>query len=101
MAEYLFKTEAITRCYECPFRDGLCCLASDEKPINKYRGVKTRESFCTLVEVPTHGRLIDIDDLTSRAYAIQRRDRISYPEAIALALTEIPIIVEASKEREQ
>ena len=50
---------------------------------------------CIEIEEP-HGRLIDMDDLTSRAYAIQRRDRISFPEAIALALTEIPFIVKAS-----
>ena len=63
MKEYIFKTNAITRCFECPFRDGLYCLACDDKPINKYRGVKTRESFCPLVELPPHGRLGDLDNV--------------------------------------
>lgn len=80
MKEYIFKTKAITRCYECPFRDGLYCLASDEKPINKYKGVKTRESFCPLVEVPPHGDLVDRDFIIENG----------------LSLKEAPTVIEAS-----
>lgn len=96
MSEYLIKTkEAITRCFECPFRDGLFCLASDEKPINKYRGIKTRESFCPLVEVPTpHGRLGDLDALEE---SLEASDEDIYTKHI---LWDAPTIIEASEEKE-
>lgn len=91
MSEYLIKTkEPITKCFECPFRDGLYCLASDEKPINKYRGIKTRESFCPLVEVPPHGRLGDLDALEEQVF-----DDGSY-----LLVHNAPTVIEASKETE-
>lgn len=51
-------------------------------------------------ELPTHGRLIDEADLRDRAYKRQIRDRISFQDALALALMDAPTIIEASKERE-
>ena len=79
MSEYLIKTkEAITKCFECPFRDGLFCLASDEKPINKYRGIKTRESFCPLVEIPPHGELIDRSKLVIHGWIYDDGEQVYF-----------------------
>lgn len=60
-------------CWECDFRTGLYCEALFHEPsINYYRGIKTRETFCPLVEVPTpHGRLIDADDTLKYFYGYE------------------------------
>ena len=51
------------------------------------------------IEIKTpHGGLIDEADLRDRAYNMQIRDRISFPEALSLALLDAPTILEASKE---
>lgn len=50
------------------------------------------------IELPDkHGRLIDEAKLRERAYAIQRRDRISFTDALAMALIEAETIVEATE----
>ena len=51
---------------------------------------------CKAQELPPHGQLIDADKLRERAYAIQRRDRISFTDALAMALIEAETIVEAN-----
>ena len=56
-------------------------------------------SDCPIIgEIPDrHGRLIDEAKLRERAYAIQRRDRISFTDALAMALIEAETIVEATE----
>lgn len=58
--------------------------------------LKIEKNRTTAIELPHHGRLVDEEDLRNRAYAIQRRDGISFPEALALALIYAPTIVEAN-----
>lgn len=55
-------------------------------------------SLLQIKEVPTHGRLIDEADLRDRAYKRQIRDRISFNDALVLALMDEPTIIEASTE---
>ena len=63
-----------------------------------------RETFLSFrlpqkaTEVPPHGRLIDEADLRDRAYKRQIRDRISFNDALVLALMDAPTIIEASTE---
>ena len=61
MSEYLFKIDKeIMICQECPIvkrhRSGTIC------PLRE--GAERKHGTCPLVEVPTHGRLIDANKLS-------------------------------------
>jgi len=85
MAEILINAEEVRSCVK--YKSGKVCIWLD--------GVKE------IREVPTHGDLKDEADLRERAYKRQIRDRISFNDALVLALMDAPTIIEASEEKEQ
>ena len=105
MTEYTFKINGkIKACYSdtysedgfCPFhclniRDGSHhCTLKDEVSCTKSK----RPVGCPLVEVPTHGRLVDADFLSKYAVEVVRGDgTVFIPKS---ELDSAPTIIEAS-----
>lgn len=61
MSKLIVEMEMPTRCYDCPFADGLYCIASNQKAIPKMTWIKRKPVWCPIKgELPEqHGRLID------------------------------------------
>ena len=66
--------EMPTRCFACPMceisDDEICCsisigVAVSYKEIDEQIAIQDRPSWCPLVSIPPHGRLIDADALDS------------------------------------
>lgn len=85
MAEILINAEEVRSCVK--YKSGKVCIWLD--------GVKE------IREVPAHGRLINEADLRDRAYKRQIRDRISFNDALVLALMDAPTVIEASEGRKK
>ena len=67
--------------YGLPFAcDGWCFAMSPTEPNSKSLATKTRPSWCPLIELPQHGRLIDRDALTLFGQ-IATRDALTIIEA--------------------
>ena len=106
MSEILIKGMEMPKyCRSCRFEFSSihgpqCRITRKFTRLNDNEEGMKKHISCPLVEVPTHGDLIDKIKLREHAYVIQMRDRISFQDALTLALRDAPIIIEASEERE-
>lgn len=66
MSEVIVRMEMPRRCMECPFADGVYCLAADQREIPRMTWIRRRPDWCPILcELPEqHGRLVDVDKQT-------------------------------------
>ena len=96
MADILIKNlEMPESCFECDGRWPNCPFEPNSMFISGDLAVG-RHKDCPLIELPSHGRLIDADTLIGSAYEIQRQTHVSFPEALAQAFMDAPTVLEAS-----
>lgn len=83
-------------CFKCDFRDGLTCMAADQKRIYKFRGIRKRENFCPMIEV-------DTDDIVSRKGLMEEYDRqLVGPQGGARKIIEkAPSVIKCEKANSQ
>lgn len=53
----IVEMEMPTRCYDCPFADGLYCIASNQRAIPKMVWIKRKPNWC-----PIKGELVTCGD---------------------------------------
>lgn len=72
MGIYIKNMKMPTRCFDCPMCEisdiEICCsisigVAVSYEEIDEQIAIQDRPSWCPLVEIPPHGRLIDADAL--------------------------------------
>ena len=101
MSEYIFRTdEPIEYCYECPLNNqenGQCRLGVETS------GCEVPKK-CTLVELPEHGRLGDLDkvadDISSRSDKARNKNDDYIAKGFmfsAMIVRNAPTIIEANE----
>ena len=83
---------------DCEFSDEFfTCSLTEERCALERMGIG-----CPLVFVPDHGRLIDADTMTQKAFEMRFGNRISEYGLFVLnrAIKEMPTIIQADKEKE-
>lgn len=92
--------EMPTNCsqYPCSDDDSRYCRAA-----NKYIPMLGRPSWCPLVEVPPHGRLIDADALKMSIAFAEKTAEWAVPalRAVLMVIDEMPTIIEAEEGAEE
>lgn len=79
-------------CFKCDFRDGLTCIAADQKEIYKFRAIRKRDNFCPMIEV-------DADDIVSRKGLLEEYDRqhVGPPGGARKIIEKAPSAIEGEK----
>lgn len=89
-------------CNECNLRHSLFCRAYDNRVLSS-KGMRGRDKFCPLIEIPPHGRLGDLDALVktleqNRLCYVLDIDDESFELGIDKAISivkEAPTVIEA------
>lgn len=96
--------EMPTRCFNCGMCEVddtqiLCCISHgsyvDYRELDEQTAIQDRPSWCPLVSIPPHGRLIDADALTTVTEMVNGAWR-TYIEVFEI--DEAPTIIEAEGE---
>lgn len=102
MADLLIKDmEVPGTCYDCidsGFRFAIKC--AEWERISAGRGVTARSPFCPLVEIPTHGRLIDASLFDVFAYGGDKANNEDFLEGMTYVLEMIdaaPTVIDARR----
>lgn len=94
---YIKDMEMPQSCDDCRLNNGITCYAMPDYMEDGVVGrVDDRPDWCPLVPVPSHGRLIDADEI--RADIDEKRPGRSYEDAWALTIIDAaPTVIEAEK----
>ena len=93
---YIPGMEMPKSCYFCEMYEAdLYWCSAAKRDIDSFDDYDNRSSFCPLVPVPDHGRLIDADALRHTYYHAP-----SFPN-LCKAINEAPTIIPADKEGER
>lgn len=105
--------EMPTRCFACPMCEisdiEICCsipiggVAVSYEEIDEQIAIQDRPSWCPLVEIPPHGRLIDADKAAKQGWTISRTYSASPTEMVyeVKKMTDevLPTIIEAEESK--
>lgn len=91
-------------CYFCPMTNNgfYLCKANNPYKMLEEDCEERRPDWCPLVPVPTHGRLIDSDELTKEMRLFINENMLSRDDARELleTIADAPTIIPASEEGE-
>lgn len=106
MGIYIKKMEMPESCYYCPFADGVWqkdkrCLINGKEMPRDGRDVQQNHINCPLIEIPPHGRLIDVESLTKMHFTESMYDAdsklfVPFVE-VASNIFDAPTIIEAEE----